>query len=113
VGSAPFGADERRRFSVDPLAPGSDRYLIKTADVSDTGEPECLARQGTVLVATACDAGAEEQLFEFWPAGTRRYAIVSGGQRVTIDRAGAVTVGGGDAVFGFVPWNRAEDPFDR
>src|SRR5215213_1909602 len=23
VGAAPFGADERRRFSVDPLAPGS------------------------------------------------------------------------------------------
>jgi hypothetical protein len=113
VDSAPFGADDRRRFSVDPLAPGSDRYLIRTAEVRDTGEPDCLARQGGVLVAAACDAGAEEQVFEFRAAGTRRYAIVNGGQRVTIDHAGAVSVGGGDAEFGFVPWNRAEDPFDR
>jgi hypothetical protein len=112
VGSAPFGADESRRFSVDPLAPGSHQYMIKTAEVGADGEPDCLARVNGMLVTAACDADAAAQVFEFRPAGTRLYDIMSGGQRVTFDRAGKVSVGSGDSTFAFVPWNRAEDPFD-
>lgn len=124
LGSAPVGADVARRFSLAPLRRGGDRYMIQTATVTTSGEPDCLARTAgppvvaESLVATSCNAGAVGQTFQILRAGAdsagrHLFIIRNGTWAVALDQAGNVKLSQGIGTpFCFVPWNTAEDPFD-
>jgi hypothetical protein len=124
LGSAPVGADEARRFSLAPLRRGGDRYMIQTATVGASGEPDCLARAAgplvvaESLVATSCNADAPGQTFQILRAGAdsagrHLFTIRNGTWAIALDRAGNVRLSPGIGTpFCFVPWNTAEDPFD-
>jgi hypothetical protein len=128
--TAPVGADEARRFSLAPLRRGADRFMIQTATVTASGEPDCLARtaeppvkplpliMAESLVATSCDAAAPAQIFQILrvgadPVGRHLFVFHIAGLAVVLDHAGNVRLGrGAGTPFCFVPWNTAEDPFD-
>lgn len=63
------GVEPTTGFVFVPVAPGADRYLIKTPGLSTGGEPDCLygtgegAEPGRGVAAIACDASDGSQLF--------------------------------------------------
>lgn len=103
-------AGDAARFVLTELSPGAHKYLLKTADVTGSGEPGCLAAAGDRLILTACDAAKSAQRVTV--LGERApYVITVGGKAIRVAGAGVSLVppaqGSG---FTFVPRGAASNP---
>lgn len=89
---------ERALFVPDPVAPDSDRYVIKTGKIRSGGEAFCWsvrANESTpsTIVTAACDYGDARQIFTVTEAGEDNqermtYVIRNGDQHLTFDPVG-------------------------
>ncbi|GAA4592048.1 hypothetical protein GCM10023107_21970 [Actinoplanes octamycinicus] len=78
--------DDRALFVLTPIKPGSSRYLMQTAKLTEGGEPWCLAvhspggSKSLELKIAACDASKPDQIFTYAkaPDGKGRMIEVNG-----------------------------------
>ena len=110
-------------FVFTPIAPGADRYLLKTAELAAWGEPGCLHstgegdEPGRGVAVVPCDTRDDTQLFRTAPTdvpGTLSVGTTDGAFWVSVD--GILVSMSGDHPVGTpltaIDRGPYEDPFD-
>lgn len=99
-------------FALTPIAPGADRYLLKSARPASWGEPGCVALRGGGFSFVACDASRSDQVVTLRPTEPG-FEVVVGDKavRITGSAVSAVESGKGTSLT-FIIRGTAQDPFD-